>query len=224
MSQLQTLDRGIQALKFIARSRRGITVVEVAAHLQVHRAIAHRIIATLEANALITRNSSGDIFIGSAVMELASHFQPQFIALCQPIINQVALCSAATSFISIASGDECVVILVAEPENTVFRVGYKVGSRHPISQGAAGIALLSARDVSAADTSLVQQARLDGYSVTRGALQSGAVGLAFPIAIADHRKPSLEACIGVVAMDDLDIEKSLAIVKIAAQRIAELLD
>ncbi len=223
MSQLQTLDRGIQALKFIARSRRGITVVEVAAHLQVHRAIAHRIIATLEANTLITRNAGGDIFIGSGVMELASHFQPQFIALCQPIINQVALGSAATSFISIASGDECVVILVAEPENTMFRVGYKVGSRHPISQGAAGIAILAGRAESSADSQLVLQARADGYCVTRGALQSGAVGLAFPIAIADHSKPSLEACIGVVAMNDLDIEKSLAIVRTAAGKIAEQL-
>lgn len=55
---LQTLDRGLRALDFIARSLAGVSVSPVAdLLLQVQRAIAYRIVATLEAHHPVTRTA-----------------------------------------------------------------------------------------------------------------------------------------------------------------------
>ena len=59
MSTLHTLDRGIAALELIAGSPAGVSAATVAEHLEVHRAIAYRIIATLEAHHLIKRSPDG---------------------------------------------------------------------------------------------------------------------------------------------------------------------
>ena len=42
----QTLDRGIRALEMVAAAPGGMTVQEVADRLEVHRTIAHRLLAT----------------------------------------------------------------------------------------------------------------------------------------------------------------------------------
>ncbi len=113
------------------------------------------------------------------------------------------------------------VILVAEPDEGLLRVGYRVGSRHPLTLGAAGIAILAGRPPQPNDSEAVRQARVDGYSLTRGQLQRGAVGVASPVTTPQLR-PGVEACVGVVAMDDLDTERAIREVKAHARRLADL--
>lgn len=200
MSNLQTLDRGVQALKFISQNPHGITIADLAAKLDVHRSIAHRIIATLESHALVTRPAGGAIFLGTGLLELASHFHPQLRSLAQPLLSDLAQKTQATAFISVAEGDQCVVIMVEEPAGGLLRVGYRLGSRHPLSLGAAGIAILSGRPETDSDEDVVREARSSGYCVTRGVLQKGAVGVASPIFPTLSSRSGLEACVGVVAM------------------------
>ena len=52
---LQTLDRGLQVLALIATRAGGWSIAELAAELDVHRAIAYRLVATLEQHGLIAR-------------------------------------------------------------------------------------------------------------------------------------------------------------------------
>ncbi|WP_104205344.1 IclR family transcriptional regulator [Billgrantia saliphila] len=219
---LQTLDRGLRALELVAEHAEGITIAELAERLDVHRAIAYRIVTTLEHHGLITRTSDGPVRLGAGISLLASRFEPQLRAVAQPLLQSLAKATRATAFVSVAQGEECVVILVAEPDEGLLRVGYRVGSRHPLTQGAAGIAILAGRPPREDDSEEVRQARADGYSLTRGQLQRGAVGVASPIATPPLRA-GVEACVGVVAMDDLDSERAIREVKAYAQRLAELI-
>lgn len=221
MSQLQTLDRGIQALTIVSEQDQGLTIAGLADRLGVHRAIAYRIVATLEAHALVSRGADGLLRLGSGVLALASRFEPQLRTVAQPLLRELARDTHATAFLSAAQGDDCVALLVAEPDAGLIRVGYRVGSRHPLSQGAAGIAILAGRPPSPDDSMAVRRAREQGYSLTKGQLQPGAVGVASPIRsdAADY-----EASVGVVALVDLDTKTAIASVRRCAQRIAELIN
>ncbi|MCE8017208.1 helix-turn-helix domain-containing protein [Halomonas sp. MCCC 1A17488] len=219
---LQTLDRGLRALEVVAEHAEGISVAELAERLDVHRAIAYRIVTTLEQHGLVARTSEGALRLGAGISLLASRFEPQLRAVAQPLLQALAKATRATAFVSVAQGEECVVLLVAEPEEGLLRVGYRVGSRHPLTLGAAGIAILAGRPPRADDSEAVRQARADGYSLTRGQLQRGAVGVASSVATPQLR-PGLEACVGVVAMDDLDTGRAIREVKAYAQELAEQL-
>src|SRR5690554_531821 len=218
---LQTLDRGLNALSIIAEQADGLSVAELATRLEVHRAIAYRIVTTLERHDLVNRSLDGQLRLGAAISLLASRFEPQLRALAQPRLKALAAATRATAFLSVAQGEEAVVILVAEPDDGLLRVGYRIGSRHPLSLGAAGIAILAGRPTETGEAEAVTRARREGYSLTRGQLQRGAVGVASPIP-ADPRRSGVEACVGVVAMDDLDSTTAIAEVMAAARALAEL--
>lgn len=218
---LQTLDRGLTALEIIAERAEGLSVAELAERLEVHRAIAYRIVATLEQHGLVARGAEGGLRLGAGAALLAARFEPQLRRVAQPLLEALARETRATAFISVAQGEEAVVILVAEPEEGLLRVGYRVGSRHPLSLGAAGIAILAGREPRPEDGEAVRQARIDGYSLTRGQLQRGAVGVASAIPV-PRLGSGLEACVGVVAMDDLETERAAAAVMACARRLGEL--
>lgn len=220
---LQTLDRGIQALQIIAQQANGITIADLASRLDIHRAIVYRLISTLETHALVSRTPEGQIFLGGGILVLASRFEPHLRSFAQPMLHRLAEETRATAFISQAQGDECVVIMVAEPEEGLLRVGYRVGSRHPLTLGAAGIAILAGRPEHANDPEEIRQARRDGFSLTRGQLQRGAVGVASPLHGPGQLRTAFDACIGVVAMDDLDTATAITAVKAAARNLAALM-
>ncbi len=222
-STLQTLDRGLQALDVIGGRGGGIAIAELAGALDVHRTIAYRIVATLEAHGLVARKEDGQIYLGVGLLRLASGFQPHLRARAQPLLDDLANATAATAFISLAEGDDCAALMEAEPDSGVLRVGYRVGSRHPLTIGAAGIAILAGRPARADDSDAVIEARAAGYSVSRGELQAGAVGVASPIFSGARHRPDFEASVGVVALADLDIERSRRAVTSCAAELARLL-
>ncbi|MEU0513025.1 helix-turn-helix domain-containing protein [Amycolatopsis sp. NPDC006125] len=218
MSTLQTLDRGLRALEVVAESRSGISVADLARELDVHRAICYRIVATLEGHRLVSRTGDGRVRLASGLATLAAKFEPHFNQDALPLLKELANRTSATAFLSAAEGTECVVAMVAEPEGTVLTVGYRVGSRHPLTQGAAGLAILAARPEEPGEPDAVRQARQDGYSLTRGQLERGAVGLAAGI-----RAGTLERSVGVVAIDGLDTGLAATEVMATARRIEQLL-
>lgn len=220
MNRLQTLDRGLQALKIVSEARGGLSVAALAERLGVHRTIAYRVVATLQAHHLVIRAADGLIRLGSGVLVLAARFEPQLRSVAQPLLRELAERTRATAFVSTAQGEECVALLVAESEAGLLRVGYRVGSRHPLNRGAAGIAILAGRAETASDEAEVKQARRDGYSLTRGQLQQGAVGVASPI---PSPADGYEASVGVVALSDLDTDRAIAEVRAYAARIGELI-
>lgn len=217
---LQTLDRGLQALSMISQQERGISIAELAEGLDVHRAIAYRIAATLESRGLITRADRGRLRLGAALLTLASRFEPQLRTLAHPLLRKLAEATRAAAFLSVPVGEECVAIIVIEPEGTLLRVAYRVGSRHPLARGAAGIAILAGRPASMSDPESVRLARREGFSVTRGELQRGAVGIASPVHTPGRMPLGFEASIGVVAFEDLDVATAKSLVLRSARKLA----
>lgn len=220
---LQTLQRGLRAITLVSEHPEGLTIAELAERLQVDRAIAYRVVATLEADGFVSRSPSGSVHLGGAILVLASSLEPQLRAQAEPVMRRLVQETGATAFMSVACGDDVVAMLVSEPETGLIRVGYRVGSRHPLDAGAAGIAILAGRPESPNDTEAVRQARKAGYSLTRGQLQRGAIGIAAPLQFSEQKHRAVEASIGVVALDDLDIEQAAPRVVACAREISGFL-
>jgi DNA-binding IclR family transcriptional regulator len=204
----QTLDRGLRALRVLAGSPEGLTITELSARLEVNRTVVYRLISTLEQHGLVRRDARSRLFVGLGVLHLASGVQPLLRDLAMPVLRQLAESIGSTAHLTVADGDEALALAVVEPTWTDFHVAYRVGARHPLSQGAAGKALL------------LVDAPEPSYAVTSGELQSGARGLAAPVRGVD----GLRASVGVVTLEGTIDEEVVAPRVIAAAReVAERL-
>ncbi|MEX1663168.1 IclR family transcriptional regulator [Thioclava sp. 15-R06ZXC-3] len=201
---LQTLRRGMDVFTLVAERSEGLNVAQISEHLGVDRAIAYRLVATLEADGFVARGAEGRVHMGGAVLALAAAIEPQLRSIAEPALRRMTKLVGATAFMTVARGNEAVAILTAEAETGVLRVGYRPGSRHPLNCGAAGLAILSARAEHADDSDAVREARRDGYSLSQGQLQRGAIGIAAPLRLARTGATVFEASVGVVTLDDLD--------------------
>ncbi len=205
----QTLDRGLRVLDVLAASPDGLTVTELAARLDVNRTIVHRLVSTLEQHALVRRDPRGRLRLGLGVLRLGSSVQPVLRDVAVPVLRELADAVGCTAHLTVAEGDDALALAVVEPTWTAFHVSYRVGSRHPLAQGAAGKAILIGR----ADDPTP-------YAVTAGELQSGARGLAAPV----RGVPGLEASVGIVTLDP-DIDRATigpAVERAAAEIAARL--
>lgn len=180
----QTLDRGLRVLKVLAASPEGLTVTELSHRLEVNRTVVYRLISTLEQHGLVRRDARSRLFVGLGVLHLASGVQPLLRDLAMPVLRRLAESLGSTAHLTVADGDEALALAVVEPTWTDFHVSYRVGARHPLTQGAAGkaIGLLEGDDA---------------YAVTSGELQTGARGLAAPVRGVD----GLRASVGIVTLD-----------------------
>jgi DNA-binding IclR family transcriptional regulator len=182
----QTLDRGLRVLSVLAASPDGLTITALASRLGVNRTVVYRLVSTLEQHALVRRDAQGRLYVGLAVLHLAAAVQPVLRDLAVPVLRQLAETVGATAHLSVADGDEALALAVVEPSWTDFHVAYRVGSRHPLDQGAAGKAILLGRDAGSRKA----------YAVTHGELQSGAHGLAAPV----RGIQGLDASVGIVTL------------------------
>ncbi|GAB4362681.1 MAG: helix-turn-helix domain-containing protein [Oricola sp.] len=220
-STLQTLDRGIEALLLVARTPEGMKVGDLASKLNLHRAVAYRIVATLAGHGMVRRLDDGRIVLGAAAFLLAAQASDIVRSLARPVLEDLAEKTGATAFLSMAEGADCVVVLTAEPRETDVNIHYRVGTRHPIDRGAAGIAILSTRPERPDDSDDVRFAREHGYSVTRGQLHKGAVGVSSPVRLPGEAFAGTEYSIGVVAFDTLDMDTVCRVVPETARALSE---
>ncbi len=220
---LQTLDRGLQALDVICQLAQGITVAELAAALQVNRAIAYRLVNTLELHGLVARAAGGRIVAGAGVARLGAGFAAQFRARAQPVLARLAAGARATAFLVVAQAGECTAVEVCEPQHVDIRVGYRVGSRHPITSGAG-----HRHPGQAGATGGRQRGRAAG---ARAGLQHHARrGAGRCHRHRQRRAPArrararaFEAAVGVVTMQELDSGRCVPLVTAAAQELAQAL-
>lgn len=220
MARLQGLDRGLQALRVVSAHPGGVTIAELAGELGVDRAVAYRIVETLETHALVTRGAGRRVRLSAGIVTLAGGFQPQLVRAAGPVLQQLADDTGQAAFLTVEHGaDECIPVLGAEPatQHGPVRAGYRIGMRHRLDRGANGIAILALRLARPDDPPEVVRARKDGFSRTSGQLQQGATGIA-----AGFEAPGqARASVGVVSMNELDDEVSARVVA-AAGRLAAL--
>ena len=207
----QTLDRGLRVLEVLAGTPGGLTITALAAEVGVNRTVVYRLVATLEGHGLARRDAAGLVHVGLGVLSLARGLQPVLRELAAPVLRSLAEDLGMTAHLTVADGGEALAIAVVEPTWTDFHVGYRVGARHPLGQGAAGRAILLGRGD--------DQPGVDGYVETAGELQAGARGGAAPVLGVD----GLGASVGIVTLGDLDAAAVGPLVVAAAARVASRL-
>lgn len=190
----QTLDRGLRALELIAASPSGLTVTELAVALGLPRTVVYRLLTTLAQHRLIGRSADGRVRIGLAVLGLARAVAPILREAALPALRRLAEDIGVTAHLTVVDSGEALALAVVEPSWTDFHVAYRVGSRHPLDRGAAGVAILAGRGDSAA------RRLRNGFVGSVGELQPGAYGIAAPVLDV----AGVEASVGVVALSELD--------------------
>lgn len=203
----QTLDRGLRLLDLLADAPAGRTVADLAVSLDVGRTVVYRLVATLEAHGLVRRDAEGRVRLGLGALRLAGRVVPLLREAALPSLRRLAEEVGATAHLTVVDGSDALAVAVVEPSWTDYHVAYRVGSRHPLGQGAAGRAVLVGRTGES------------GFAVSSGELQPGAVGVAAPLV----GVPNVEASVGVVALGQLDVARVGPLVERAAAEVAAAL-
>jgi DNA-binding IclR family transcriptional regulator len=216
----QTLHRGLRVLELLAESRDGLTVNELVTALGANRTVVYRLVATLAEHRLVARDDSGRTRLGLGVLVLARQARPQLVEAALPLLRRLADEVGATATLTVADGGEALAVAVVEPRRTDFHVAYRVGSRHPLDRGAAGVAILAGRPPYGDEPAAVTEARALGYAVTSGQLQPGAYGVAAPVPFGAG---ALEASVGVITFEAGAAEAVVPQVLATATQVAGLL-
>ncbi|MGW2147340.1 IclR family transcriptional regulator [Nonomuraea bangladeshensis] len=203
---VQTLERGLRLLRLLADGKAGRTPTELAGELRLSRPVVYRLLTALMAEGFVRRDADGQVHLGFGVLVLAQAVQPLLRAAAVPTLRRLAEEVGATAHLTVAEGDDGLAVAVVEPSWTDMHVAYREGSRHPLTRGAAGQAILALRE-----------GRGD-YFVSEGQLQEGARGVAAPVT----GLPWLEASVGVVTFGPLDERAGARVVAAAAELSAAL--
>jgi DNA-binding IclR family transcriptional regulator len=203
----QTLDRGLRVLDRVAQRPDGCSVVDLAEDLGVGRTVVYRLLSTLEAHQLVRRDRQGRVWLGTGALRLAGRVVPLLREAALPALRALAEDVGATAHLTVVDGGDALAVAVAEPTWTDFHVAYRVGSRHPLRQGAAGLALLAGASDGAGAV---------GAVVSHGELQPGATGVAAPV----DGLVAVRASVGVVALGPVDADRVGPRVEQAAAQVA----
>ncbi len=211
----QTLDRGLRVLKLLADTDHGLTVTELAAKLGVNRTVVYRLLATLEQHALIRRDLGGRATVGLGVLRLAHQVHPLLREAALPSLRSLAEDVGATAHLTLVDGTDALAVAVVEPSWTDYHVAYRTGARHPLDRGAAGRAILQARQRTAA----ARHNGECGYVLTNGDLEEAGAGAAAPLV----GVTGVEGSVGVVMLADCVTERVGTRVARAALEVSEAL-
>ncbi|MCP9958825.1 MULTISPECIES: IclR family transcriptional regulator [Streptomyces] len=207
----QTLDRGLRVLKLLADTDHGLTVTELSHRLGVNRTVVYRLLATLEQHTLVRRDLGGRARVGLGVLRLGRQVHPLVREAALPALRSLAEDIGATAHLTLVDGAEALAVAVVEPTWTDYHVAYRTGFRHPLDRGAAGRAILQARQADGPAE--------PGYVLTHGELQTGASGAAAPLL----EVTGIEGSVGVVMLTDAVPERVGPRVVEAAREVADAL-
>jgi len=215
-----TLERGLRVLRTLAEQPDGLSVSELAAELDTHRAGIYRLLGPLADQRLVVRGAGGRYTLGLGLLELASAVRSRLQEVAVRELRILADEVRATTALTIRDGDEAVVAAVVEPTSTNMHIAYRPGLRHPIERAASGLAILAGGPPRPGERPEVELARRRGWAQTAGELLPGATGVAAPILVAGH---DTEASISAVWIEPRDPREMAEPVMRAAQAIAAAL-
>jgi DNA-binding IclR family transcriptional regulator len=201
-SGAQTLERGLAVLRELAGHHEGLSAAQVAARLDLHRTVAHRLLVSLVRTGFAQRDAAGRHHVGPAVLDLAARARPALRDVAAPLLQALAdRLEAAISLVEV-EGDAVVTTLVAHPATVGPQYAYRLGHREPLDRGAGGVAAMASAAPRPEEPAAVAEARERGYVVTHGELNPGAHGVAVPL-------PgwTAPAAMTVVSYDPKEIER-----------------
>jgi DNA-binding IclR family transcriptional regulator len=196
-----TLERGLRVLRVLASEPDGLSVSELAAELETHRAGIYRLLGPLADARLVVRGTDGRYTLGLGLLELASAVRSRLQEVAVRELRTLADELRATTALTIRDGEEAVVAAVVEPSGTSMHLAYRPGLRHPVVRAAPGLAILAGDTAVPGERPEVATARERGWAVTTGEILPGATGVAAPIVVPG--RPT-EASISAVWLDPRD--------------------
>jgi DNA-binding IclR family transcriptional regulator len=204
----QTLSRGIRILELLADAREPLSIDELARRLAVHRSVAYRLLRTLEDHGLVTRDAAGRVHLGARMAALAAGVAHDLQAEALPELTTLANELGMTCFLVVLDHDECVTLVSVEPRHAVASVAQRPGTRHPVTVGAPGKAILSALpsaqwpgDVSENLRSDVADAAARGFATSHDEVIPTLQSVAVPLLLRG-RRPSALAVVYVASAHD----------------------
>jgi DNA-binding IclR family transcriptional regulator len=216
--QSQTLDRGIRILEHLATAAGPQPIADIAAALGLHRSIAYRLVRTLEDHQLVDRDAAGHYRLGLGMAGLARGVRGDLQTAALPRLTALVAELGMTAFLVVRAGDEAVTLASVEPQDTAAHVVYRPGTRHPVGQGAPGLALLMPEPPSAGDRAALIEARRAGWATSHGEVIPGMRSIAAPVLGPDG---GARAGLAVVFVDDgADVDRVGRAVATAAQEVA----
>lgn len=216
----QTLARGLAALQAVAGAPNGLTVQQIADQVGVHRTITYRLLNTLTNFRLVARGDDGRYRSAAALAVLGASFDNSVRQLSLPTLRALADELGTTVSLLVAEGDEQVAIAVIVPTQVAYGLAFHEGSRHPLSRGAAGVALLASMPRRPGERDIVPQTRERGWVLTHGEIEPGTYGLAVPVR---RRPPAPPTCINLISHREDVVLRGRDAVLAAADRLAQVL-
>ncbi|WP_460797310.1 IclR family transcriptional regulator [Microbacterium sp. GXF0217] len=205
----QTLSRGIRILEILADAHEPLMIDDIATRLGVHRSVAYRLLRTLEEHALVSRDSGGRVQLGAGLAALAAGVAHDLQAEALPELTAVANELGVTCFLTVLDHDECVTLVSIEPRHAVNPVAQRPGTRHPVTRGAPGKAILAQlgpsarRALPAALTDELDAVAANGYATSHDEVIPTLRSVAVPLTVRG-RGPAAIAVVFVASSHDDD--------------------
>jgi DNA-binding IclR family transcriptional regulator len=216
--QSQTLDRGIRILEHLAAVGASQPIVEIASAVGLHRSIAYRLLRTLEDHQLVDRDAAGHYGLGLGMAGLARGVRADLQSAALPRLTELVAELGMTAFLVVRAGEEAVTVASVEPHDTAAHVVYRPGTRHPVGQGAPGLALLMPDAPSPEDRKALAEARRIGWASSHGEVIPGLRSIAAPVLGPDG---GARAALAVVFVDEgADVARIGRAVATAAAKVA----
>lgn len=213
----QTLSRGIRVLELLADAREPLSIDDLARALDVHRSIAYRLVRTHEEHRLVARDGAGLVSLAPRLAALAAAVEHDLQAAALPELTAIANELGMTALIAVVDHDDCVTLTSVEPRAAVASVAQRPGSRHPLTRGAPGRALLAQLDDAAWPveagpelTASVAEVRERGFAVSHDEVISRLRAVAVPLSPGIARPGFTVAALGVVFVAAEQSDEELA--------------
>lgn len=216
----QTLDRGLRVLELVSSSPAAVTSAEIASLTGLHRSIAYRMLRTLEDHRLVTRDQQGRWTPGTGLALLAQRVVPRLRVAAHPVLEALAERLEMTAFLVVRDDGEAVTVAVVEPRSAQAHVTYRPGGRHPVTQGAPGLALLAGAPAVRGERAEVGLARERGWASSESEVISGMKSCSAPVVDAAG---SCVAAVAVIFVGNPNLEELGTQVVDAAARLAAAL-
>ncbi|WP_329548539.1 IclR family transcriptional regulator [Streptomyces sp. NBC_01356] len=187
----QTADHALRILEELGKGT-PLTPTELCERLGLHRSVVHRLLATLDARGFVSKHGAR-YQLGVAMVRLSSTVEPDLRAVAGPVMSKISDAIGESVVLDILDGSQAVVLEQAVATLHIVQISHRIGSRHPLTSGASGraiLAFLPARQLGRAlreapEPDVLKESlddvRRRGYATSHDELQLGVYGIAVPL-------------------------------------------
>ena len=210
MSDIQSVKRAFDILKAVSSNNRGVSLTEIAAHAQLPKSTASRMLSTLTGIGMVERVNEREGFrIGNELIAMAAHvsYPRSLIAIAHPFLQDLAQATGETLTLCVPDGDQVHYIDQINSLHTVQMRNW-VGYHFPMYASCDGKLFLAERDDVGLERYLQQRlqrftattitsplalrkelkvVRKRGYAWTNGEYDAELVGVSAPIRDVDQQ-------------------------------------